>query len=207
MDIVVPQWLQWAREIQAIAQIGLTYSTNEFDIQRYHRLTEIAAAIVASQTGLPAGPMLESFQVQQGYATPKVDVRAAVLRDGKILLVQERTDGRWSMPGGWADVGEFPSIVAAREAWEESGFTVQVNKLAGVFDANHIEPLQFFHAYKLIFLCTLVEGEPRPSNETLAVDFFSLDALPPLSELRTNRRMLAEVFAHQADSTRPTFFE
>ncbi len=207
METIVPQWLQWAREIQAIAQIGLTYTTNEFDIQRYHRLTEIAAEIVASQTSLATASVLESFQVQQGYATPKVDVRAAVVREGKILLVQERTDERWSMPGGWADVGEFPSTVAAREAWEESGFTVKVNKLAAVFDANHIEPLQFFHAYKLIFLCTLVEGRPRPSNETLAVDFFSLDALPPLSELRTNRRMLAEVFAHAADPTRPTFFE
>ncbi len=207
METIVPQWLQWAREIQAIAQIGLTYTTNEFDIQRYKRLTEIAAEIVASQTSLAVAPMLESFQVQQGYATPKVDVRAAVIREDKILLVQERTDGRWSMPGGWADVGEFPSAVAAREAWEESGFTVKVNKLAAVFDANHIEPLQFFHAYKLIFLCTLVEGEPRPSNETLAVDFFSLEALPPLSELRTNRRMLAEVFAHETDPARPTFFE
>ncbi len=207
METIVPQWLQWAREIQAIAQIGLTYTTNEFDIQRYHRLTEIAAEIVASQTSLAVAPMLESFQVQQGYATPKVDVRAAVIREGKILLVQERSDGRWSMPGGWADVGEFPSAVAAREAWEESGFTVQVNKLAGVFDANHIEPLQFFHAYKLIFLCILVGGEPRPSNETLAVEFFSLAALPPLSQLRTNRRMLEEVFAHAADPARPTFFE
>ncbi len=207
METAVPQWLQWAREIQAIAQIGLTYSTNEFDVQRYHRLTEIAAAIVASQTGLPAGPMLESFQVQQGYATPKVDVRAAVIRDGKILLVQERTDGRWSMPGGWADVGEFPSAVAAREAWEESGFTVRVDRLAGIFDANHVEPLGFYHAYKLIFLCTVVAGEARPSNETLAVDFFDLEHLPPLSEMRTNRRMLMEAFACQADPARPAFFE
>ncbi len=207
METSIPNWLQWAREIQAIAQIGLTYTTNEFDIQRYKRLTEIAAEIVASQTGLLASSTLESFQVQQGYATPKVDVRAATIRDEKILLVQERVDGRWSMPGGWADVGEFPSAVAAREAWEESGFTVKVDKLVGIFDANHIEPLQFFHAYKLIFLCSLVKGEPRPSNETLAADFFSLEALPPLSELRTNKRMLAEVFAHAADPSRPTYFE
>jgi ADP-ribose pyrophosphatase YjhB (NUDIX family) len=203
----IPKWLEWAREIQAIAQIGLTYSSNEFDIGRYHRLTEIAAEMVTSQSGLDPQPVLQSFQVQEGYATPKVDVRAAVLREGRILLVQEKVDERWSLPGGWADVGEFPSAVAAREAWEESGFTVRPEKLVGVYDANHIEPLQFFHAYKLIFLCTLLDGEPRPSNETLAADFFTFDALPPLSDLRTNRHMLAEVMAHSQDSTRPTFFE
>jgi len=207
METAVPKWLEWAREIQAIAQIGLTYTKNEFDTQRYKRLIEIAAEMVASQTDVPLEPMLKSFEVQEGYATPKVDVRAAAIRDGKILLVQERVDQRWSMPGGWADVGELPSAVAAREAWEESGFTVKVNKLAAVYDANHIEPLQFFHAYKLIFMCAVLEGEPRSSNETLAVDFFRLDRLPPLSQLRTNERMLAEVFAHAADPLRPTFFE
>jgi ADP-ribose pyrophosphatase YjhB (NUDIX family) len=207
MESTLPKWLEWAREIQAISQIGLTYSTNDFDIQRYHRLTEIAAEMVASQTGLPLAPMLESFQVQQGYATPKVDVRAAVIREGKILLVQEKTDHRWSLPGGWADVGELPSAVAARETWEESGFTVKVDKLAAVYDANHIEPLQFFHAYKLIFMCTIVSGEARSSDETLAAEFFPPEALPPLSEMRTNRRMLEEVFAHSADPGRPTFFE
>jgi len=207
MEITIPKWLEWAREIQAIAQIGLTYTTNEFDIQRYKRLTEIAAEIVASQADLPLAPMLQSFQFQTGYATPKVDVRAAVIRDGKILLVQEKVDGRWSMPGGWADVGELPSAMVPREAREESGFIVRVDKLVGIFDANHIEPLGLYHAYKLIFMCTIVEGEPRPSNETLAVDFFDLYHLPPLSELRTHKRMLEEVFAHHADPSRPSFFE
>ncbi len=207
METSVPKWLAWAREIQAIAQIGLTYAKNEFDIQRYRRLTEIAAEMVASRTGLASGPLLESFQRQEGYATPKIDVRAAVIRERKILLVQEKVDGRWSMPGGWADVGELPAAMVAREAWEESGFTVRVDRLAGIFDANHVEPLGFFHAYKLIFLCTILEGEARPSDETLAVDFFDLDALPPLSEMRTNRRMLEEVYASQANPARPAFFE
>jgi ADP-ribose pyrophosphatase YjhB (NUDIX family) len=207
MSIAVPKWLEWAREIQAIAQIGLTYSTNDFDIGRYHRLIEIAAEIVTSQSSLDASQVVQSFQMQEGYATPKVDVRAAVLQEGKILLVQEKVDGCWSMPGGWADVGELPSVVAAREAREESGFIVRPEKLVGVYDANHIEPLQFFHAYKLVFLCSLLGGQPTPSSETLAVDFFPFDALPPLSELRTSLRMLAEVQAHSQDPSRPTFFE
>jgi ADP-ribose pyrophosphatase YjhB (NUDIX family) len=207
MSANIPQWLKWARELQALAQTGLTYSTNEFDIQRYTRLMEIAAEMADAETGAESAMLLESFQAQMGYATPKVDVRAGIIRDGHVLLVRERTDGRWSMPGGWADVGEMPSAVAVREAWEESGFTVRADKLVGVYDANHIEPLAFFHAYKLVFLCTILEGEPRISNETTAVDFFSLDNLPPLSEQRTNKKMLMELFAHQADSSRLTFFE
>ena len=190
-----------------MAQTGLTYTRNEFDIQRYHRYTEIAAEIVAKQAELPKESLLENFQVQLGYATPKVDGRAAVIRQGKILLVQERTDGKWSLPGGWADVGELPSAMVAREVWEESGFKVKVDRLIGIFDANQIEPLQFYHAYKMIFMCTLAGGEARPSNETLAVDFFTPNHLPPLSELRTNERILAEVFAHYADPHRLAFFD
>ena len=190
-----------------MAQTGLTYTHNEYDLLRYNRLAEIAAENVASQTELSKESVLENFQVQPGYATPKVDVRAAVIRAGKILLVQERADGKWSMPGGWADVGESPSAMVRREVWEESGFTVKVSKLVGIYDANHIEPLQFYHAYKMIFMCTLAGGQARPSNETLAVDFFDLEALPPLSEFRTNKSMMGEVFEHYANSQRPAFFE
>jgi len=104
-DFSMPRWLVWARELQALSQTGLTFSDNPFDTQRYGRLAEIAAEMVESQAGLPATETLANFQVQPGYATPKVDVRGAVIRDGRILLVQERVDGCWSMPGGWADVG------------------------------------------------------------------------------------------------------
>ena len=123
-DDALPHWLTWAREIQAISQIGLTYSQTRFDTERYTRLSALAAEIIERQTGLPAGPTLENFLVQPGYATPKVDVRAAVIRDGCILLVQERADSRWCMPGGWADVGETPAEMVVRETWEESGFRV-----------------------------------------------------------------------------------
>ena len=207
MDAHTRKWLEWAREIQALGQIGLTYTQNEFDIQRYKRLTEIAAEIVASQTELSKESLLEDFHIQQGYATPKIDVRGAVIRNGKILLVKEKVDGNWSMPGGWGDVGELPSKMVEREVWEESGFEVKAERVIGIYDANHIEPLHFYHAYKLVFMCTITGGESRPSNETLAVDFFDLNNLPSLSEYRTNKRMLDEVFAHFADPGRPTFFE
>lgn len=209
MEISTPNWLDWGREIQALAQTGLTYSTNEFDILRYRRLEEIAAQIIASHTTLPLEEILGKFRIQPGYATPKIDVRGAVIHEGRILLVQERLDGCWTMPGGWADVGETPSAMVQREVEEESGYQVQVEKLVAVYDANRLPGvrLEFFHAYKLIFLCTLTGGEARPSNETSAVDFFDLDRLPQLSSSRTNRKMLEEVFAHQADPDRPAAFD
>ena len=201
------QKLVWAREIFSIAQSGLTYSKNEFDLDRYRRLQEIAAEMIASQSELTKEAVLESFSMQVGYATPKIDVRGAVVCDGKILLVHERIDDRWSMPGGWADLGEVPSEMVIREVREESGFDVRAEQLIAVYDANRINPLEFYHAYKLIFLCVITGGEPRTSNETSGVDFFDPDHLPPLSEFRTNRNMIAEVFAHVADPARPTYFE
>jgi ADP-ribose pyrophosphatase YjhB (NUDIX family) len=203
------KWLDWAREIQALAQTGLTYSQIEYDIKRYHRLEEIAAEIVAAHTSLPPEPIVENFHIQPGYATPKIDVRGAVIRDGKVLLVRERSDGGWSMPGGWGDVGETPSAMVRREVREESGFEVQVEKLVAAYDANRVPGvrMEFYHAYKLIFLCTITGGGACTSDETSAVDFFDLDHLPLLSNNRTSRQMLEEVFAHSADLARPAAFD
>lgn len=207
-ESAIPRWLQWAQELQALSQTGLTYSNTPYDVQRYTRLMEIAAEIVAAHTSLDREDLLEDFHAQPGYATPKVDVRGAVVRDGQILLVQERIDGRWCMPGGWADVGELPSEMVVREVWEESGFRVVARKLAGVFDANRSgRPLPLYHAYKLVFLCDIVGGEARGSDETLAARFFPFDELPPLSSNRTNERHLSEVRAHLDDPARPAAFD
>ncbi len=202
-----PKWLSWAREIFSLSQSGITYSQNPYDIERYKRLQEITAEIIQDQGDISKEAALASFSMQAGYITPKVDVRGAVVRDGKILLIQERADRRWAMPGGWADLGNSPASVAEREVWEESGFRVRAEKVVAVIDANRLEPLEFYHAYKLIFLCTLLEGEPRTSYETLAVDFFSPDDLPPLSFYRTSEAMIREVFAHIEDPGRPTAFD
>ena len=202
-----PKWLEWAREIYSLSQAGLTYTKNEFDLERYKRLQEIAAEILSSQSELEKEAILNSFLMQAGYVTPKIDVRGAVIRDGKILLIQERADGKWAMPGGWADLGNAPGSVAEREVWEESGFRVKAEKVVAVIDANRIQPMEFYHAYKIIFLCTLLDGEPRISHETLAVDFFDLNHLPPLSSYRTNENMLREVFAHIENPDRPTLFD
>lgn len=203
-----PVWLKWAREIQALAQSGLTYIQNEYERERYQRLLEIAAEILADQTDISKLEAVENFQIQPGYATPKVDVRGAVVRNGEILLVKERADGRWSMPGGWADVGDLPSAMVIREVEEESGFIVKPKKVIGVFDANRDGvPLDFYHAYKIVFLCDIISGKPRTSYETLDVGFFPFQKLPPLSRSRTNERHLDEIIAHLKDPHRQTYFD
>jgi ADP-ribose pyrophosphatase YjhB (NUDIX family) len=202
-----PKWMEWAQEIFSLSQSGLTYSGNEYDIERYKRLQEITAEMIASQSQMEKESVLESFTMQAGYITPKVDVRGAVVKDGKILLIQERADDRWAMPGGWADLGNSPASVAEREVWEESGYRVKAEKVVAVIDANRIEPFEFYHAYKLIFLCNLLDGEARTSHETLAVDFFDPEHLPPLSLYRTNEDMIREVFAHLQHPDRPTAFD
>jgi ADP-ribose pyrophosphatase YjhB (NUDIX family) len=203
-----PRWLDWAREIQSLAQTGQAFTKSHYDQITFGRLSAIAAEILAEHSQLEAQVAQRVFSLEPGYATPKVDVRAAVVHQGRILLVQETADGKWAMPGGWADVGDRPSETAERETLEESGFTVRATKLIGAFDANRGQKANmFFHAVKLIFLCELLGGNATESMETLAVDFFDLDSLPPLSEQRTNQRHLEEVRAHLRDPLRPAAFD
>lgn len=204
----ISRWLEWAREIQALSQTGLAYAKSHYDRDIFARLSGIAAEITAEHTGLPLPDIRRTFSLEPGYATPKVDVRAAVVRNGRILLVREQSDGKWALPGGWADVGDFPAAAAERETLEESGFTVRAVKLLGVFDANRGDKATaFYHAVKLLFLCDLISGEATPSLETPAVDFFDFDNLPALSMLRTDFRHLEEIRAHLRDPLRPAAFD
>ncbi|WP_045219327.1 NUDIX hydrolase [Desulfonatronum thioautotrophicum] len=201
-------WLEWSREIQSLSQTGLAFAQTHYERVRYHRLLELASEMVSHRTCLDSDDVLRTFQVQPGYATVKVDVRGAVVRDDRILLVRERTDGRWAMPGGWADVGEYPSDMISREIREESGYEAKPVRLIGVYDANRAgRPMEFFHAYKVIFLCELTGGAPAASDETSDVGFFPFDDLPSLSEHRTNQVHLLEVRRHLADPTRPAAFD
>jgi ADP-ribose pyrophosphatase YjhB (NUDIX family) len=207
-DSQPPRWLEWGREIQSLAQTGYHYAENEYQRERYHRLTEIAAEIISSHSGLEYQPLLNAFHAQIGYATPRVDVRGAVFRDGELLLVRERADGGWTLPGGWADVGDVPSQAAEREVFEEAGFLVKAHKVVGIYDTNRVEPLEVFHGYKIIFLCDLLDGEPRPSHETSQVAFFDLDEIPQvLSGERTRPRHIQDVFAALMNPDCPTVFD
>ena len=203
-----PKWLEWAREIQQLCQTGLAFSTSDYETLRYKRLTEIAAEITATQTNVNKEALVETFLTHTGYATPKVDIRAAIIKNNKILLVQEEMDNKWAMPGGWADVGESPAAAIIRETEEESGLEVIPNKIIGVYDANRNgRPLEFFHAYKIVFLCKKIGGSPKTSSETIAVNFFDFDNLPPLSTFRTDEKHIEDVRKHLNNSALPTVFE
>ncbi len=202
------QWLKWAREIQSLAQTGLAFAPNHYEEERSTRLIEISAEIIEAYTNLKAENISRILMEQPGYATPKVDVRAAIVEGNKILLVKEIADGKWSMPGGWMDVGDYPADAAEREAKEESGFIVKAKKLIGVFDANRNgRPLDFFHAVKLVYLCEIISGEPTISNETSEVEFFDFKELPTLSRNRTNEKHITEIIKHLQDPKRAAFFE
>ncbi len=204
----VPRWLDWARQIQALAQTGLHYSTDEYNRQRYQRLLEIAAEIVAEAGKLDYSKVYHLFREPIGYATPRVDVRAAIFQGDRLLLVRERMDGGWTMPGGWADVGDIPSEAAEREAFEEAGLRVKARKVIGIYDANRLGPLELFHAFKIVFLCDLIGGQPTPSHETSEVGFFGVDEIPAvLSGERTLPRHIADAFRAHADPAVPTVFD
>ena len=207
-DDKIPKWLEWAREIQQLAQTGLAFATNEYEKKRYTRLIEIVSEMLSAQTNLEYDSTFKALINHPGYATPKIDVRAAVIQNNKILLVQECSDKKWAMPGGWADVGDIPSEVAIRETYEESGYHVKPVKVIGVFDANRLGGhLELFHAFKIIFLCELIGGEPKTSDETVDVKFFELDNLPPLSLNRTNQKHIDEIILHIKSENRKTFFD
>lgn len=208
-ELEPPRWLEWAREIQALAQSGYHYSgENPFHKQRYQRLSEIAAEIIAEHSVLAYQPVVDVFNAQIGYATPRVDVRAAVFQEDRLLMVRERMDGGWTLPGGWADVGDLPSAAAEREVWEEAGFRVKARKLVGVYDANRIAPLDIFHAFKLVFLCDLIEGKATPSVETSEVVFFSIGEIPTqLSPERAKPHHIQDAFAAHRDPSRLAIFD
>ena len=198
-----------ARKLQATAQTGLEFNQNEYDRDRYELISKIAAELMAIHCDTPIETFQKMFGEQSGYATPKVDVRAAVFRDGKILMVREAMDGLWTMPGGWADVNDSPREAAEREVWEESGFRVRASKLAAVYDRAkhpHDTPLPF-HVYKMIFICEILSGEARPSRETPEVGFFSPEALPPLSVSRILEFQIRRAFEHAKNPALATDFD
>src|SRR6185312_8353377 len=198
-----------ARKLQAAAQTGLEFNTNEYDRDRYRLISEIAAELMATHCDTPVETFRKMFNEQSGYATPKVDVRAAAFRDGKILLVREAADGLWTMPGGWSDVNDSPREAVEREVWEESGFRVRATKLAAVYDRAkhpHVPPLPF-HVYKMVFICEILSGEATPSRETPEVGFFALDALPPLSVSRVLEFQIRNVFEHWKNRGRAVDFD
>jgi ADP-ribose pyrophosphatase YjhB (NUDIX family) len=202
------RWLHWAQQLQAVAQTGDAYANNDFDRQRYDLVRNIAAAMMAAGSAAEPAAVAELFSRERGYATPRMDVRAAVFREGRILMVQERSDGLWTLPGGFADVGDSPSSAVEREIHEESGFTAKATKLVALFDRNrHPHPPFGYHLWKAFFRCELQGGAAQPSIETSAVGFFAPDALPPLSPGRVSVGQVQLMFEHLANPQLPAAFD
>jgi ADP-ribose pyrophosphatase YjhB (NUDIX family) len=192
-----PQWLRWAREVQAIAQTGLTFSQENYDLDRYRRLRAIAVEMLAVGSNTPIEHIQGLFDHDVGYPTPKVDVRAAIFRDERILMVREISDGRWTLPGGWADVNQSPKECVEREVQEESGFEARALRLAAVYDRRlHNHTNHPYSIYKLFFICELTGGEASPSIETSAVEFFPRDQIPELSVGRVSAAQIERMYEH-----------
>jgi ADP-ribose pyrophosphatase YjhB (NUDIX family) len=205
-----PIWLLWSRELQAIAQTGLAFPTTHWDQARYERLRTLAAEIMAAHTTTSAPTLAAAFAAEWGYPTPKLDVRAAIFRDNELLLVRETADHNlWTLPGGWADINFTPAENVAREAFEETGFTVRPTKLAAALDRTRQgHTLQPFSATKLFFLCDTTGGTATPSPETSEIAFFPESALPEdLSIDRVTPAQLRRMFAHHRDPGLPTDFD
>jgi len=204
-----PKWLEWAKRLQALSQNGLTYAQDPFDRERYEQIRHIVAEMLAEKAGVKIEDVLDLFVREKDYATPKVDVRGAVFKDGKILLVKERSDGKWSLPGGWADVGESPSESVEREVQEESGFRVKAKRLAAVYDRGKHphKPLMHYHIYKLFFICEITGGQATTSSETEQVAFFEESDLPELSITKILPEQITKMFEHYRRDELPAYFD
>ncbi|MFT9399273.1 NUDIX hydrolase [Acetobacter sp.] len=207
-----PAWLIWARDIQAIAQTGLTYAQDPFDRERYEMLRTLAARMMAAGSAELEDRIEALFAQQHGYATPKLEVRVGVFdTQGRILMVREILDAnRWTIPGGWADANHTAAQCAAKEVWEETGYTVRITKLAMALDrtTQGHQPPEPFTVTKLFFLGEITGGSPTTSIETSEVRFFGQDELPEdLSLGRVLPEQIALLFAHHKAPNKATDFD
>lgn len=191
------QWLIWARALEAIGQTGLHYSKDPYDIERFEQVRHIAAEMLSTGSNLTVEQILSFNDAEFGHTTPKVDVRGVVFKESKILLVRETADGgRWTLPGGWADVNESPAEAVVREVLEESGYLTEATTLLAVYDREkqgHVPPYPY-HIYKMFFRCEIIGGRSRPNLEASEIAFFEIDRLPELSVSRVTEKQIRRFF-------------
>jgi ADP-ribose pyrophosphatase YjhB (NUDIX family) len=204
----MPANVDLARRLFALSQSGLHYTLQEYDRERYREIAQIAAQLLANESTHAPEALRATWFVEDGYATPKIAVRGAIFRNARVLLVRETTDGKWSLPGGWADVNDSPALAIEKEIEQESGFTAQAVKLAALYDRNkHEHPPYLFHAWNAFFICEITGGAPRFSNETDGIEFYGLDELPELSTGRTTAAQIRRMYLHHQQRELPTEFD
>jgi ADP-ribose pyrophosphatase YjhB (NUDIX family) len=200
--------LDLSRRLLALAQTGLHFTPEEYDRERYREVADIATQLLALESGRSADELRGLWAAEAGYATPKIDVRGAVFRDDCVLMVRERSDGKWTVPGGWADVNDSPAHSVEKEIEQESGYSARAIKLAAVYDRNlHGHPPFLFHTWKMFFVCEITGGAARTSYETTGVGFFRLDELPELSTGRVTAKQIRRLYEHHLNPVMPTEFD
>lgn len=201
------QWLEWVVELQALAQAGLFYSKDRYELERYQRIREISAEMVSHQSDIPLEKVTDLFCSDVGYQTPKIDTRAAIFQNGKILLVHE-ANGTWALPGGWVDVNVSAAENTVKEVKEESGLDVKVKRIIAVQDREkHNLPVYAYKVCKIFMQCELIGGEFIPNLETTGFDYFGLDELPPLAEEKNNREQIEMCFRAMNSETWEALFD
>lgn len=198
--------MRWITEAQALVQSGLAYSKDPYDQERFKRLRAMIAELASYLSETNFQGVDTRFSLESGYATPKVDVRSFILKNNKILMVKERSDDLWTLPGGWADVNESASEAVIRETQEETGFTVSAIRLLALWDKQkHDHPPQWPHAYKCFFQCEICEGSPKINQEISAIDFFDIKQLPRLSTPRVTEKQLQTLYELSAQEKKTSF--
>lgn len=201
------KWLSWAVELQSIAQGALYYCKDVYDIERFERIREIAAEMLSLPSGMPVEHVKELFCSEEGYQTPKLDSRAAIFQDGKILLVKEK-NGTWSLPGGWVDVDKSVKENIIKEVKEEAGLDVTADRLIAVQDREkHNQPEYAYKICKIFVLCSVTGGSFEENIETVESRYFALDELPLLAEEKNNAEQIAMCFEAYQSENWTTFFD
>jgi ADP-ribose pyrophosphatase YjhB (NUDIX family) len=203
-----PKWLTYAKKLQAIAQAGLTYSKDPYDIERFEEIRNMSVEIMNDYTGIESEKIKDWFTNETGYPTPKIDVRGAVIKEGKILLVKEKADGKWALPGGWADMDCSLNENLIKEAMEEAGAQIKPKRIISVWDRrNHNEPPMPYGCYKIFVECEFIAGEFERNTETSDARFFSMEELPPLSEGRNTKEQIKLCFDVSKKETHEALFD
>ncbi len=189
------KWLEWASRLQSIAQAGLTFGENQYDLDRYQQIRNLSVEIMHEYTDVSHEKIRDLFASETGYQTPKVDIRASVFMEDKILMVREKIDGAWSLPGGWADVNSSVGESAIRECLEEAGAKVKPKRVIAIQHANrHCNTLYPYTIYKVFVECELIENNFTENTETFEAGFFPVDSLPPLSTERNSKSQIEMCF-------------
>lgn len=202
------RYLQLVRRLHALARTGQFFGSNEYDRERYVEIEAIAVELIAGGEPEDRERLSLLWAQESGYVTPKIDVRGAVFDARNVLLVRERGDGLWTLPGGWADINEAPAQAVTKEIEQESGFQARAVKLAALYDKQrHGHGASFFHTWKAFFVCEVTGGEARGSYETDAVSFFDIDTLPPMSLGRSTPQQVRRMHEHYLRPELPTDYD